>query len=70
MSEWSLNAGARARIDVELQAIDIAHEAKGFPKCELCGQRCRKLDEFGLCSKVSESHREWRANPANRDVTA
>lgn len=29
--------------------------------CALCGQRTLKLDKFGLCSKVSEPHKKWRA---------
>lgn len=31
------------------------------PTCALCGQRTLRLDRFGLCSKVSEPHKKWRA---------
>ena len=33
----------------------------GYPVCALCGQRAIHLDRFGLCSKVSQTHQDWRA---------
>ncbi|MEO7018375.1 MAG: hypothetical protein ABI067_17845 [Leifsonia sp.] len=38
-----------------LERIDETHAAK--PVCGLCGQRVNTLDKFGLCSKVSNTHR-------------
>lgn len=43
-----------------LEAID--HQQRHFPACALCGQRAVKLDRFGLCSKTTEQHNEWRAD--------
>lgn len=44
-----------ARTLAELERIDRANETK--PACGLCGQRVNALDKFGLCSKISDSHR-------------
>lgn len=57
--EWVLDDAARAQSAVELEAIDIMQS--GLPTCKLCGQRANRLDRFGLCSKTSEPHMEWRA---------
>ncbi len=57
--EWVLDDAARARVAAELATIDAHHEGK--PTCALCGQRANKLDRFGLCSKTSEPHQDWRA---------
>ena len=65
--DWELDAGARARIDVELETITIA-QAQKFPTCELCNQLTREKDRFGLCTRTDERHRVWRQNPANRDA--
>lgn len=40
-----------------------------YPTCALCGQRCIKLDRFGLCSKEKGEHAEWRAD-ARREEKA
>ena len=29
-------------------------------ECALCGQRSVRLDKFGLCSKKSRPHNDWR----------
>jgi len=42
-----------------LAQIDRAHAR--YPKCKLCGQRVRRLDQYGLCSKVSQPHEDYRA---------
>lgn len=47
--EW---AATSARID-RMQA--------DYPKCKGCGQPALALDAAGLCSKVTESHRTYRA---------
>lgn len=39
-----------------LRIADMIHEGK--PQCHLCGQVVNRLDAFGLCSKVSEAHRQ------------
>lgn len=57
-NEWKADADSRARADAELALIDKAHARK--PTCQLCGQRVNRLDEFGLCSKVSVTHMRFR----------
>jgi len=42
----------------ELRIVDMIHEGK--PTCRLCGQVVNRLDTFGLCSKTSQAHQEWR----------
>lgn len=49
----------RAVTRAALAGIDVAQSA--WPVCRLCGQRTVKLDRFGLCSKTSKPHQEWRA---------
>ncbi|WP_292788422.1 MULTISPECIES: hypothetical protein [unclassified Microbacterium] len=46
----------------QLRVVDMIHEGK--PACRLCGQITNGLDRFGLCSKVSPAHREWRGDVA------
>lgn len=53
--EWKPN---RERIADELRNVDAIHEGK--PTCRLCGQVVNRLDTFGLCSKVTAAHRQWR----------
>ena len=48
--------------DVTLEALaEIDAIQAGSPTCRLCGQRTRRLDKYGLCSKNSEPHKDWRA---------
>lgn len=56
--EWKADDDSRARADAELALVDKMHARK--PTCQLCGQRVNRLDEFGLCSKVSGSHMRFR----------
>lgn len=49
---------------IELEAIDMAHEGK--PTCRLCGQRVIRLDSFGLCSKTSDAHQQYRGFPTKK----
>lgn len=42
----------------QLRIVDMIHEGK--PTCRLCGQITNRLDAFGLCSKVSEAHKQAR----------
>lgn len=55
--EWKPN---RERIVDELRNVDAIHEGK--PTCRLCGQVVNRLDTFGLCSKVTTAHKEWRGD--------
>lgn len=69
---WVLDPSQAARVRDELAAemarIDRFHA--DLPKCTLCGQRCNRLDTFGLCSKVTETHKARRGGlqfaPAGR----
>lgn len=51
-----------------LRIVAMMHE--GWPQCRLCGQTVYRLDKFGLCSKVSDAHREWRGDPVPRKKKA
>lgn len=51
-----------------LRIVDMIHEGK--PACRLCGQTVNHLDKFGLCSKVSDAHKEWRGEPVPRKKKA
>ncbi|MDF2991870.1 MAG: hypothetical protein K0S37_2384 [Microbacterium sp.] len=57
---WAPTPESRAKVQRVLDAIDLAQSSK--PMCGLtgCGQRANRLDEFGLCSKVSDSHKRVR----------
>lgn len=56
---WTYDDAVRARVGAALAKVDAAHA--GYPRCALCGQRSLKLDRFGLCSKVTDAHKDWRA---------
>ncbi|UPL13039.1 hypothetical protein [Microbacterium galbinum] len=55
--EWKANREITLE---QLRIVDMVHESK--PACRLCGQITNGLDRFGLCSKVSPTHREWRGD--------
>jgi hypothetical protein len=61
---WLLDPSQQERV----RTLHIENMARideiqtGYPECALCGQRAIHLDTFGLCSKTSQSHREWRAD--------
>lgn len=57
--EWTPGDESRERVHEALAEIDAIQA--GSPECRLCGQRTRQLDKFGLCSKTSEAHQDWRA---------
>lgn len=57
--EYVYDDDARARQEAELARIEATQA--WMPVCALCGQRAVELDEFGLCSKISTPHKEWRA---------
>lgn len=59
--EWTPNRDVTL---AELRIVDMIHEGK--PQCRLCGQIVNRLDAFGLCSKVSDSHKERRGEPVPR----
>jgi hypothetical protein len=58
--EWKSTPETLARARAALAEVD--KKFVGLPVCSLpnCEQRVWRLDEFGLCSKVSAPHREWR----------
>lgn len=60
VADWTPD---RAVTLAALEAID--HRQRPFPACALCEQRAVKLDRFGLCSKTSEAHQDWRAGVRN-----
>ena len=55
--EWkpdrAVTLGALAEVDTQ---------QRNAPTCALCGQRAAELDRYGLCSKVTEDHKTWRAD--------
>ncbi|MEI3845231.1 MULTISPECIES: hypothetical protein [unclassified Microbacterium] len=53
---WTPDRAVTLRALEEIDAIQA-----GSPTCRLCGQACRQLDRYGLCSKTSEAHKDWRA---------
>lgn len=55
--EW---APSRDVTLAKLRIVDMVHEGK--PACRLCGQVTNRLDKFGLCSKVSDAHKERRGD--------
>ncbi|WEG10408.1 hypothetical protein PU630_07635 [Microbacterium horticulturae] len=57
--EYVFDDAARERATAELGRVD--REQAGYPRCGLCGQQAGRLDKFGLRSKTSEAHQEWRA---------
>lgn len=59
-SNYTPTPEALAAADLVLERIQARHEAE-CDRCSLCGQLSNRLDDFGLCSKVSESHVQWRA---------
>ncbi len=63
--EWKPN---RALTLEQLRIVDMIHEGK--PACRLCGQITNGLDRFGLCSKISPAHREWRGEIVPRKTKA
>lgn len=60
--EWVSDDASKARVAAALEEVD-AGQAEA-PTCSLCGQRTRRLDKHGLCSKTSQPHQERRASPA------
>ncbi|MEA1264186.1 hypothetical protein MicroSTF_14175 [Microbacterium sp. STF-2] len=53
--DWAANR----KVTLErLRIVDMIHEGK--PACRLCGQTVNHPDKFGLCSKTSDAHQEWR----------
>jgi len=58
-NEYVFDDAARERVAAELARVN--QEQAGYQRCGLCGQRVGRLDKFGLCSKTSEAHQEWRA---------
>ena len=63
--EWAPNRDVTLE---RLRIVDMIHEGK--PACRLCGQTANYLDKFGLCSKVSDAHKEWRGDPVPRKKKA
>lgn len=63
--EWEPNRDVTRE---QLRVVDMIHEGK--PQCRLCGQTVNRLDQFGLCSKVSDAHKERRGDPVPRRKAA
>lgn len=64
--EWTPNREVTLEA---LRVVDMIHEGK--PTCRLCGQTVNRLDKFGLCSKVSDAHKEARGDaPARKKAGA
>lgn len=57
--EWVNDDASKARVAAALADVDAGQSAAAT--CALCGQRTYRLDRFGLCSKKSQPHEEWRA---------
>jgi len=53
--EWKPNREVTLE---RLRIVDMIHEGK--PQCRLCGQTVNRFDQFGLCSKTSDVHQQWR----------
>jgi hypothetical protein len=66
--EWVQTEEGRALAQAALADIDRLHTL--HPACALCGQRSITLDRYGLCSKVSDSHKTWRAEARAEDRKA
>ena len=58
-AEWVSDAASQKRVADALAEVDASQAH--YPTCALCGQRAVRLDRFGLCSKTSDPHKEWRA---------
>lgn len=54
--QWTPNRDVTRAVMDDLDGMFSA-----WPTCRLCGQRTGQLDKFGLCSKTSEAHKDWRA---------
>lgn len=65
--DYVVDDAAKTRAREALAVVDMIHEGK--PVCRLCGQMTNRLDQFGLCSKTSEAHQDWRAG-VRRDMRA
>lgn len=58
-SDYTPTPEALAAARTELDRIQARHEVE-CQRCSLCGQLANRLDDLGLCSKVSEPHVQWR----------
>jgi hypothetical protein len=60
---WVLDPSQTARVREELaaQMARIDRVTSNYPKCQICGQKCIRLDPAGLCSKVDARHVADRA---------
>lgn len=56
--DWTLDDGARARIDRAMEDIEAVQSH--YPVCVVCGQRALSLDKFGTCSKTSDKSEPHR----------
>lgn len=59
--EWTADREATLE---QLRIVDMVHEGK--PACRLCGQIVNRLDTFGLCSKTSDTHQQYRGYPVKK----
>ncbi len=56
VKDWKPNP---EQVRAEMENLDAMFSA--WPECRLCGQRTAQLDRYGLCSKTSQPHKDWRA---------
>lgn len=59
---WHISIADQARLRAQWAEIsaDLDVRQSRLPTCALCGQRCRRLDKFGLCSKTTDAHEAER----------
>lgn len=59
---WELDRSQEDRVrKVVSKALKrIAKAQRSAPACQLCGQRCVRLDRHGLCSKTTGDHQRVR----------
>lgn len=68
-SAYTPTPEALAAAAAELDRIQRFHEEE-CQRCTLCGQLAVRLDDFGLCSKTSEPHLQWRQKVRRMEAAA
>lgn len=71
-SEYVPTEAALAAARAELDRIQAFHETQCelCRRCALCGQLTHRLDDFGLCTKISTPHLEWRQRVNKMEAAA
>lgn len=68
-AEYVQTAEGRAAVQEALDLIQMRHDAE-YPRCALCGQPSARIDDFGLCQKISVPHVKWRNQVLARERTS